>query len=122
MESRINKLPRSCVRVEEDFHHMSGKNGTNDDRLKIEKQSWPNRSVFNAHDPDTLPLNSTLTLTCEDTDIEELKECLFKDPFESRHKFFAIRRGGRAGYPTNKDIFAANMNMSRVNILTITPI
>ena len=87
---KSNKLPRSRVRVDEGFHYMRGKNGANDNRLKMEKQSWPNRSVFNARNPDTLPLNSTLTLTCEDTDAEGLKECLFKDPFESRHKFFAI--------------------------------
>ena len=100
---KANKLPRSCVRVDEDFHYMHGKNGANDDRLKMEKQSWPNQSVFNAHDPDILPLNFTLSLTCEDTHIEGLKKCLFKDPFESRHKFFALQRNGRVGYPTDKD-------------------
>ena len=56
------------------LNYIHGKNGANDNRLKMEKQSWPNRSVFNAHNPDTLPLNFTLSLTCEDTDIEGQKE------------------------------------------------
>ena len=76
--------------------------------------------MFNARDPNTLPLNSTLTLPCEDTDVEGLKECLFKDPFES---FFAYEEEEERDIPPIKtNIFAANANMSYANILMITPI
>ena len=82
---------------------MCGKNRANDDYLRTEKQSWPKRSVLNARDTDTLPLNSTLSLSCENTEVEALKECLFKDPFESRSRFLNIPDGGKDGYHTNDD-------------------
>ena len=100
---RSQGLARSCVRVDEDFHYMRGKNGANDDYLRMKKQSWPKRSVFNACDTDTLPLNPTLSLSCGNTEVEALKECLFKDPFKSRSRFLNIRDGGKDGYHTTND-------------------
>ena len=35
--------------------------------------------------------------------MEVLKECLFKDPFESRSRFLNIRDGGKDGYHMNDD-------------------
>ena len=82
---------------------MPGKNEANDDYLRTEKQSWPKRSVFNACDTDTLPLNPTWSLSCGNTEVEALKECLFKDPFESRSRFLNICYGGKDGYHMNDD-------------------
>ena len=82
---------------------MRGRNSANDNYLRMEKQSWPKRCVFNARDTDTLPLNPTLSLSCENAKVETLKECLFKDPFKSRSRFLNIRKGGKDGYPTNDD-------------------
>ena len=47
---RMNKLSRSAVCVEEDFHYMRGRNGANNDSLRNNIQSWPERSVFEARD------------------------------------------------------------------------
>ena len=95
---RMKRLPRSMVCVDEDFHYMRGKNGSNDDCLKKRKQSWPLRSIFDARDPTTPKLNCTLSLTCSDQDVEILKKCLFKDPFESRKEFIHLRENGRNGF------------------------
>ena len=89
---------------------MLGKNRANDDYLRTEKQSWPKRSVFNAHDTDTLPLNPTLSLSCGNTEVEAQKECLFKDPFESRLRFLNICDGGKDGCHTNDDNTFVNVN------------
>ena len=67
---RKKKLPRSVVCVNEDFHYMRGKKGCNDDNLKFSKQSWPLQSIFEACDPATPTLNSTLSLTCDNQDVE----------------------------------------------------
>ena len=57
---RMNRLPRSMLCADEDFHYMGGRNGSNDDCLKNGKQSWPLRSIFDARDPTTPKLNCTL--------------------------------------------------------------
>ena len=96
------KLPRSAVRVNEDFHYMHGKYGCNDDSLCEREQSWQKRLIFNARNPFTQPLNVTLSMMCkDDIRVENLKECLFKDLFLLRSKFFEIRRGGKGSFFTN---------------------
>ena len=91
---RMNRLPRSAVCVDEDFHYMRGKNGANDDSLRNNLQSWPERSVFEAGDFTTPALNPTLSLMSRTVEIEKLKHCLLMDPFESRSKFMILRENG----------------------------
>ena len=109
---RMKRLPRNMVCVDEDFHYMRGKNGSNDNCLKNEKQSWRLRSIFDARDLMTPKLNCTLSLTCSDQHVEILKKCLFKDPFESRKEFIHLRENGRNGFShSNKDeYFVASVN------------
>ena len=96
------KLPRNVVRVDEDFHYMHRKYGCSDDSFCEREQSWPKRSIFNARNPYTQPLNATLSMTCkDDIKVENLKECLFEDLFLSRLKFFKIQKGGKDPLFTN---------------------
>ena len=107
------------VCVDEDFHYMRGKNGSNDDCLKNGKQSRPLRSIFDARDPMTPKLNCTLSLTCSDQDVEILKKCLFKDPFESRKEFINLREDGRNGFshPNEDEYFCCECEYLSVCIL-----
>ena len=91
---RKKELPQSVVCVNEDFHYMHGKKGCNDDNLKFSKQSWSLWSIFEARDLTTLTLNSTLSLTCDNQDVETLKEFLFKDPFDSCQEFIQLHING----------------------------
>ena len=98
------KLPRSAVIVDEDFHYMCRKYGCDDDSLCEREQSWPKSFIFNTKNLYTQPLNVTLSMTCkDDIKAENLKECLFEDPFLSRSKFFEIRKGGKDSFFTNYD-------------------
>ena len=100
---RINKLPRSAVCVDEDFHYLRGRNGANDDSLRNNLQSWPEHSVFEARDFTTPELNPTLSLTSRMIEIEKLKQCLFMDSFKSRSKFMILCENGRSAFTTNED-------------------
>ena len=62
---------------------------------------------FDARDPTTPELNPTLSLTCNEyDDIEILKKCLFKDPFESGTEFLSLCERGRKGFcHPNEDNF-----------------
>ena len=100
---RMNKLPRSAVCVDEDFHYMRGRNGGNDDSLRNKLQSWPERSVFKARDFTTPELNPTLSLTSRTVEIEKLKQCLFMDLFESQSKFMILHENDRSAFMTNED-------------------
>ena len=83
---------------------MRGKYGCINDSLCEREQSWPKRSIFNARNPHTLSLNATLSMTSKnDIRIENLKECLFEDPFLSRSKFFKFRRSRKDSWFTNYD-------------------
>ena len=77
---------------------MRSKKGCNDDNLKFSKQSWPLQSIFEPRDPTTPTLNSTLSLTCDNQDVEMLKECLFKDPFDLCQEFIRLRINSRANF------------------------
>ena len=39
-------VPRSALRVDEDFHYMRGKWGANDHEFKTKDMAWPTNSVF----------------------------------------------------------------------------
>ena len=57
-------VPRSVLRVDEDFHYMRGKWGANDHEFKTKDMAWPTNSVFLQRNLlDTRPLKETLTLT-----------------------------------------------------------
>ena len=99
----MNKLPRSAVCIDKDFHYMRGRNGTNNDSLRNNLQFWPECSVFEARDFTTPELNTTLSLTSRMVEIEKLKQCLFMDPFESRSKFVILCENGRSALMTNED-------------------
>ena len=98
------KLPRSVVRVDEDFHYMCRKYSCNDDSLREREQSWPKRLIFNARNLYTRYLNVTISMMCkDDIKVENLKECLFGDLFLSKSKFFEIRKGGKDSFFTDYD-------------------
>ena len=101
------KLPSSVVHVDEDFHYMRGKQDANDDSSQGQRQSWPSRSIFKGRNPDTLPLNATLSQTCkfnlgysdrEHETVERLKEVLFEDMFLSRKKYLTLQTIGRRNF------------------------
>ena len=92
-------VPRSALRVDEDFHYMRGKWGANDHEFKTKDMAWPTNSVFLQRNlSDTRPLNETLTLTFTAkkkvemgplvSAVRGLKSLLFKDGFDSRTEFF----------------------------------
>ena len=104
-------LPRSAVRVDEDFHYMRGKCGVNDNIQRTNPMAWPGQSVFLRRDyVNTLPLNKTLSLSVvakKRSDkqsmiraIEALKFLLFKYGFESRIDFFELHKGRNRKVPS----------------------
>ena len=98
------KLPGSSVRVDEDFHYMRGKYGCNDGSLSEKGTVLAKQVNIQCKKPRTPSLNATLSMTCkDDIRIENLKECLFEDPFLSRSKFFEFRRNRKDSWFTNYD-------------------
>ena len=102
--ARTNGLPRSAVRVDEDFHYMRGKCGANDNMNRTNPMAWPSQSIFLCRDyVNTIPLNKTLLLSVvakKKSDkqsmiraIEALKSILFRDGFESRTDFIKSHEG-----------------------------
>ena len=62
--ARTNGLPRSAVRVDEDFHYMRGKCGANDNVHHTNPMAWPSQSIFLRRDyVNTILLNKTLSLS-----------------------------------------------------------
>ena len=69
---KMNKLARSAVCVDEDFHYMRGRNGANGmDSLRNNLQSRPEHSVFKARDFTMPELNPTSSLTSRTVEIEK---------------------------------------------------
>ena len=89
-------LPRSLVRVDEDFWYMHGENGCIDS--SIQGGGWPKTSIFDNRSPVALLLNPTLSQSVCELDvndsvaIENLKAMLFRAIHESREEFFNLRR------------------------------
>ena len=87
---------RSSIRVDEDYWYMRGKYMCD----KESDKGWPCSSVFNVQLQNTIPLNTTLTLTSTNisydrTGIECLKKLLFKDCHEARSEFLQLRIKGK---------------------------
>ena len=106
-----NDLPRSAVRVDEDFHYMRGKCGANNNIQCTNPMAWPGQSVFLRRDyVNTLPLNKTLSLSVvakKKSDkqsmiraVEALKFLLFKDGLESHVDFFELHKGRNRKVPS----------------------
>ena len=68
-------------------------------------QSWPERSIFHTKDFMMPKLNRTLSMTCSVNEVEELKACLFRDPFEAWSAFMNLYKNGRADFKVNEDAF-----------------
>ena len=87
-----NSIPRSMVRVDEDYWYMRGGNCVVDDP----DGKWPCTSIFYTRDPKSIKLNSTLSQTVrgvpDEAVAERLKEILFKNCRDSRSEFFELRR------------------------------
>ena len=106
-----NDIPRSAVRVDEDFHYMRGKCSANDNIQRTNPMAWPGQSIFLCRDyVNTLPLNKTLSLSVvakKKSDkqstiraVEVLKFLLFRDGFESRIDFFELHKGRNRKVPS----------------------
>ena len=108
---------------------MCGKQGANHDSSREQCQSWPSRSIFNGRNPNTSPLNTTLSQTCKfnsgyggDTEhemVEQLKEVLFKDMFLSRKKYLTLRTMGRHNFYASIEEWDCVVNVN-TNSVVIT--
>ena len=95
---KSQNLPRSSVRVDEDFWYMHGENGCIDSSIQGGGGGWPNTSIFHNRSPVALQLNPMLSQSLHKLDnvndsvaIENLKAMLFRDIRESREEFFNLR-------------------------------